>query len=140
MFDRSIGNSDPRLRIILIHRPNSNFNSTFEVSKTGRDFQYRPDSHVSLNPSFWLRSWSSRGRVYSRQATERNCLKLPVSLVTKYCPTSTTRINPASLRNLLTLFSSESDNLLNVLLPYNLVIHGIFVVQRSFCFDFAEKN
>ena len=27
--------------------------------------------------------------MYSRQATERNCLKSPVSLVMKYCPTST---------------------------------------------------
>ena len=52
---------------------------------------------------------SSRGRVYSRQATERHFLKSPVSLVTKYCPTSTTRINPASLQNLLTLFSCESN-------------------------------
>ena len=38
--------------------------------------------------------------MYSRQATERNCLELPVSLVTRYCPTSTIRINPASLQNL----------------------------------------
>ena len=51
---RSIGNSDPRMRIVLIQGLNSNFNSIFEVLKTGRDFQYRPDSHVSLNPSFLL--------------------------------------------------------------------------------------
>ena len=44
---------------------------------------------------------SFRGRVYSRQATERNCPKSPVSLVMKYCPNSTTRINPASIQNLL---------------------------------------
>ena len=56
-IDRSIGNSDPRLRIVLIHRPNSNFNSIFDVLKTGRDFQYRSNPHISLNPSFWLRSW-----------------------------------------------------------------------------------
>ena len=34
VFDRSIGYSDPRLRIVLIHRPDSNFNSIFEVLKT----------------------------------------------------------------------------------------------------------
>ena len=37
--------------------------------------------------------------MHSRLATERNCLKSPVSLVTKYCPTSTTRTNPASSQN-----------------------------------------
>ena len=60
---------------------------------------------------FACEAGSSRGRVYSRQATERNCLKLPVSLVTRYCPTSTIRINPASLQNLLTLLSGESDSI-----------------------------
>ena len=29
--------------------------------------------------------------------------------VMKYCPTSTTRTNPASIQNLLTLLSGESD-------------------------------
>ena len=57
VFDRSKGNSDPRMRIVLIHGLNSNFNSIFEVLKTGRDFQYRSNPHISLNPSFWLRSW-----------------------------------------------------------------------------------
>ena len=52
IFDRSIGYSDPRLRIILIYRPNSNFNPMFAVLKTGCDFQYKSNSHVSLNPSF----------------------------------------------------------------------------------------
>ena len=56
ILDRSTGNSDPRLRIVLIYRPNSNFNSIFKVLQTGRDFQYRPNSHVSLDPPFWLRS------------------------------------------------------------------------------------
>ena len=63
IFDRSIGYSDPRLRIVLIHRPNSNFNSIFEVLKTGCDFQKMPNSHVSLNPSFCLWSW-----IVSRQS------------------------------------------------------------------------
>ena len=34
----SIGYSDPRLRIILTHRPDSNFNPMFSVLKTGCDF------------------------------------------------------------------------------------------------------
>ena len=139
IFDRSIRNSDPGMRIVLIYGFYSNFNSIFEVLKTGRDFQYRPNSHVSLNPSLLVvNAGSSRGRVYSRQATERDCLKLPVSLVTKYCPTSTTRINPASLQNLLALFSGENDSTCwmywcQIIWSYN----GIFVVQRSFCFDTA---
>ena len=49
-----------------------------------------------------------------RQATERNCQKLPVSLVMKYCPTSTTCTNPASIQNLLTLLSCESDSIRTV--------------------------
>ena len=49
--------------------------------------------------------------MYSRQATERICQKSPVSLVMKYCPTSTIRINPASIQNLLTLLSGESDSI-----------------------------
>ena len=32
IFDRSIGNSDPRMRIVLIHGLNSNFNSILPVS------------------------------------------------------------------------------------------------------------
>ena len=52
IFDCSIGKSDLRMRIVLIHGPNSNFNSIFEVLKSGSDFQYKSNSHVSLNPSF----------------------------------------------------------------------------------------
>ena len=56
---------------------------------------------------FGSEAGSSRGRVYSRQATVcRNSLAF---LVTKYCPTSTTLMNLASLQNLLHLFSGESD-------------------------------
>ena len=42
------------MRIVLTHRPDPNFNPMFVVLKTGRDFQYRPNSHFSLNPSFLL--------------------------------------------------------------------------------------
>ena len=42
------------MRIVFIHGLKSNFNSIYEVWKTGRDFQYNSNSHVSLNPSFLL--------------------------------------------------------------------------------------
>ena len=52
---------------------------------------------------------SSLGSVYSRQATESvNCENSFVSLVMKYCPTSTVVRNPAFVQNLLTL--SFCDN------------------------------
>ena len=54
VFDRSIGKSDPRMKIVLVHGLNSNFNSIFEVLKTGRHFQYKSNPHISLNPSFWF--------------------------------------------------------------------------------------
>ena len=76
MFDRSIGYSDPRLRIVLIHRPNSNFTSIFEVlKKLVVTFQYRSNPHISLNPILLVVKMDRlEERVYSRQATERNCL------------------------------------------------------------------
>ena len=59
IFDRSIGNSDPRMRTVFIHGLNSNFNSILEVLRTGRYFQYyKSNFQISLNPSFRLRSWS----------------------------------------------------------------------------------
>ena len=33
IFDRSIRNSDPRMRIVLIHGTNSNFNTIFESAE-----------------------------------------------------------------------------------------------------------
>ena len=61
---------------------------------------------------------SSLGRVYSRQATARNCENSAVSFVMKYCPFSTTFRNPASIQNLLNLsccdnFSIRSPYLCN---------------------------
>ena len=44
--------------------------------------------------------------MYSRQVFAKNCSSM--SLVMKYCPISTTLMNPASIQNLLTLFSCES--------------------------------
>ena len=53
--DCSVGNSDPRMRIVFVHGLNSNFNSVLEVLKACRDFQYRSNSRVSSDPPFWLR-------------------------------------------------------------------------------------
>ena len=110
MFDRSIGNSDQDWEL-------SWFTDQIRISIPYlKCWKLVVTSHTSLILMFpWIHpvgcdDGSSRGRVCSRQGTERNWLKLPVSLVTKYCPTSTTRINPASLQNLLTLFSNESDS------------------------------
>ena len=110
IFDCSIRNSDPRLRIILTHRPDSNFNSIFEVFLTGRDFQYKSNSHISLNPSFWLWSWIVSWKSVFTTSHWTKLSKITSVLGHEYCPTSTTRINPASLQILLTLFSGESDS------------------------------
>ena len=69
--------------------------SEFEVLKTRCDFQYRSNSRVPRVHPFCWEAWSSRGRVYSRQAIvcRRNTLAF---FVTKYCKTSTTLTNPAS--------------------------------------------
>ena len=109
ILDCSVGNYDPRMRIVFVHRLNSNFNSVLEVLKTCRDFQYKSNSRISSDPPFWFRcfviSWKG---VF---ATSYCMLKfISIFLVTKYCPTSTTRINPASLQNLFNLFSGESDS------------------------------
>ena len=54
--------------------------------------------------------FSSLGKVYTQQATESmNCENYSVSLVIKYCPTSTVVKNPASVQNLIT--RSCCDNL-----------------------------
>ena len=63
IFDRSIGNSDPIMRTVFVLGLDSNFTSILQVLKTGRHFQYRTNPHISLNPSFRLRSW-----IVSRQS------------------------------------------------------------------------
>ena len=52
---------------------------------------------------------SSLGKMYSRQAFASNCS--PLSFVMKYCRISTTCMNPASIKNLLTLFFCESNSI-----------------------------
>ena len=53
----SVGNSDPRLRIVFFHGWNSNFNSVLKMLKARCDFQNRSNSRVSFVPSFRFRSW-----------------------------------------------------------------------------------
>ena len=53
--------------------------------------------------------FSSLGKVYSRHATGSvNCENSSVSLVMRYCPTSTTVRNPATVQILITRFGCES--------------------------------
>ena len=68
-------------------------------------------------PSHWIHPFGcdaspSVGRVYSRQATARNCENSAVSFVMKYCPISKTFRNPASLQNLLNLSFCDSFSIL----------------------------
>ena len=78
-------NSDPRLRITFSQRPDSTDNWSWSPIRV--QFLCFPESILLV--------------VMSRQALAKNCSS--VSLVTKYCPISTTCINPASIQNLLTL-------------------------------------
>ena len=47
-------NSDPRVSIVSVQRPNSDLNSIFTVQITGCNFYYGPNLCVPLDPSFWL--------------------------------------------------------------------------------------
>ena len=111
IFDRSIGNSDPRMRTVLVHGLNSNFNSIFKVleklvvtSNTGPILMF-PWIHP-----FACEAGSSRWRVYSRQATARNCLlnhQCPLSWNTVPLQQHVQILLP--IQNLLTLLSCEND-------------------------------
>ena len=102
-------NSDPRMRILSFQKPDSDLNSMHTVQITGRDFQYGSDFYISLNRSSWLCwsiiSWKSVFMTF--HCTK--CVKTPVSFVMKYCPTSITCIDPASLQKLFALLSGESN-------------------------------
>ena len=103
-FFCSMRNSDPRVRIVSVHRHSSDLNSVLNVQATGCNFQYGPNFGVPFYPSFWLwRFFVSWQSVFTRQATARNCENSAMSFVMKYCPISTTVSNPASIQNLLKL-------------------------------------
>ena len=66
-------------------------------------------------------NFSSRGKVYSRQATDSvNCEHSSVSFVMKYCPTPTVVRNPASVQ----IFESHGI----VVRPFPLVL-GTFAID-----------
>ena len=131
IFDRSVGNSDPRLGIVLIHRPNSNFNFIFEVLKTGRDFQYKSNPHISLNPSFRLKIWIiSKQNIFATNHWLKMC---QISNVFGYEILS--NFNNTHKSCFLTEFTHsvfwwKRFNLVDALLPNNLVILGIFIVDK----------
>ena len=67
---------------------------------------------------------------------QRTVLHCP--LVMKYCPISTTCINPASIQNLLTLFSCESNSIRSSYrCSRRFWCDGIVILQRNFCLDFT---
>ena len=86
VFDQlvqSMRNSDPRVKIVFVHRLNSNFHSIFTVQLTGCDFQH--GSFIS--------------RQSFRHVTDSaNCKNSSVCFFRKYCPTSTVFRNPASVQ------------------------------------------
>ena len=93
-----MSNSDPRVRIVFVHRQNSDLNSLFTLQTTSQILVF------SLIQPFGKDVSSSLCKVYSRQATASvNCENYAVSFVMKYCPISTTFRNPASIQNLLNL-------------------------------------
>ena len=124
--------SDPLFTdIILISTPYLPCRQQVVTSNTG------PILVFPLIQPFGSDVSSSLGKVYSRQATESvNCENSSVSFVMKYCPTSTTVRNPASVQNLLNLsccdnFSIRSPYLCNS----NSFVCRIIIVQRHVCVD-----
>ena len=82
---QSIRNSDPRVSFHFVYRFNSSFHTIFTLQVAGCDFQHGSNFGVPSNPTFRV-SWFfiSRGKVYSRQATDSvNCENSSVSFVMK---------------------------------------------------------
>ena len=94
LFIWSMRNFNPGVSVVFTQRQNSNCNSVFAIHIAGFDFKYGSNFCVPWNPSFWLWCSFSRKSVFTTS---------PLSLVMKYCPISTTLINPASMQNLLYL-------------------------------------
>ena len=129
------------MRIVLVHGLNSNFNSVLQVLKNGRNFQYWSNSHISLDPPFWLRS-----SVVSWNGVFATSHWLKLSKITSILGHEIlSNFNNTHKSCFLTKFTQsvfwwKRFNLLNVLLPNYLVISGIFIVDRSFCFNFTKNN
>ena len=124
-----------------IHGLDSNFNSVFELLKTGRDFQYKSNPHISLDPPFWLRSFVVS---WKGVFTTSHCLKL-LQFTSVSGHEILSNFNNTHKSCFLTKFtqfvSGESDStLLNVLLSNDLVVSGIFIMNRNFCFNFSKNS
>ena len=52
---QAMRNSDPRVRIVFVHRLNSDLHSKFTLQATGCNFQYGPNFGVPFDPTFWFR-------------------------------------------------------------------------------------
>ena len=122
-------NSDPGVSVVSVQSHNADLNSIFTVPITGCNFQYGSNFGVSFDAS------SSLGRVYQRQVTVLNCVRSPVSFVTKYCPISTTLRNHASIQNLLNLSCSDSFSIRSPYCCNGKNLRWAITIQRNFCLD-----
>ena len=75
--------SDPRVRIVFVHRLNSDLNSVLTLQKTGCDFQHGPNFGVPSDPTFRFRcffnSWQSvlaTSHCICDRCTEKNFEKI----------------------------------------------------------------
>ena len=82
--------------------------------------------------------FSFLGRVYSRQTTVLNCVRFSMSLVMKYCPSSTTLRNPASIQNLLNLSCCDSFSIRSPQCCNRNFLRWINTIQKNFCLDRTE--
>ena len=118
-------NSDPGVRIVFVHRHDSDLNSIFAVQATGCNFQYGSNFGVPSDPTFWCRcffvSWQS---VLTTCHCIYNCENSAVSFVMKYCPISTTFRNPASIQNLLNLSCCDNFSILHIFAIEDVCEHG----------------
>ena len=116
-------NSDPWVRIVFVHRLNSDFHSIFTLLATGLNFQNGPNFGVPSDPTFWFRwifiSWQSV--LTTSHWICANCKNSSVSFVMKYCPTSTVVRNPASVQNLINLSCCD-----------NFSIRSLYLCNRNF--------
>ena len=134
IFDRSTRNSDPGVRIVLVHGLNSNFNSILLAILV--QFSYFLGSTLLVEKLGRLVEGCIRDKPLSG-----NCRKITNVLGHEILSNFNNTHKSCFLTKFPhSVFWSKRFNLLNVLLPNDLVIHGVFVLQGTFCFDFAENN
>ena len=97
---QSMRNSDPRVRIVFVHRFNSNFHYIWTLQVTGCDFNTGPIFGAHSNPTFRVSWFFILCKVYSLHYTgSAICKNSSMCFVMKFCPTSTVFKNPASNRS-----------------------------------------